>query len=100
MDFNIFILGLFVVLILMLAGLIQKGPEWAVFPGMGIVIGVYLTLALLADGSLTQLSGGTSNVIASASTNGTSVWNFIEWTPMTFTLGAFLIAVYKVASAF
>ena len=100
MDFNVFVLGLFVVLILMLAGLLKKNLEWAVFPGMATVIGVFLTLALLADGSLTNLSGGTAVVIASASTAGTSVWNFIEWTPIVFTLGSFLVAVYKVGSEF
>lgn len=100
MDFNVFVLGLFVVLIFMVLGLIKNKLEWAVFPGMATVIGIFLTLALLTDGSLTNLSGGSAVVIASASTAGTSVWNYIEWTPITFTLGAFLIAVYRVGSEF
>jgi hypothetical protein len=100
LEFEIFLLGLIVVLIFVVLGLVERNVEWAVFPGMGIIIGLFLTIALLADGSLTQLSGGVDNVIASASLNGTSVWQFIEWTPMTLTIGAFLTVVYKVGSAF
>ena len=100
MDINIFILGLLALLVLMVLGLVERRIEFAVFPGMGIVIGLYLHIALLADGSITQLSGGVSNTIASASTNVTSVWNFIEWTPAIFTIGAFLIVVYKVGATF
>lgn len=100
MDFNVFVLGLFIILIFMVLGLVKNKIEWAVFPGLAIIIGIFLHLALLSDGSLTQISGGISVVVASASTATTSVWNYIEWTPTLFTVGAFLIVLSKLSSEF
>jgi hypothetical protein len=100
MDETIFLIGIFVILILTLLGLVKGNVEWSVFPGMAIIIGLFLHIALLADGSITQLSGGVVNTVASASTNVTSVWNFVEWTPAIFTIGAFLVVVYKVGKVF
>jgi hypothetical protein len=98
LDFNIFVLGLLVMLIFMLFGLIKDKIEWSVFPGMAIVIGLILHTSLLADGSLTNVSGGLTVVIASASTAVSSAWQFIQYFPLIFTVGAFFIVVYRVGN--
>lgn len=100
MDFNVFVLGIFVMLIFMLFGLVKDKVEWAVFPGMAIVIGLFMHTALLADGSLTNLSGGSTIAIASASTAVSNAWQFIQYFPLFFTAGSFLIVVYKVGKSF
>ena len=95
MDFNLFLLGLVVVLVLIVLGLAGNDKQmlWAMLPAMGGVIGIFLTLALLADGSLTTNGGVT--VIVAASTSGSSDWQFVEFSPVVFTLGSFMIALYK-----
>lgn len=82
----------------MVLGLIERKVEWAVFPGMGVIIGIYLAIALLSDGSLTT-NGGTV-VVAAASTSTTSVWRMIELIPELFSISAFLIVCYRVGSSF
>ena len=93
LDLNLFVIGIAVMLVLIALGLM--GPDkdiiWAMFPALGGVIGIWFSLAILADGSI--LIG--SQVIASASTSGASDWQFIELTPIVFTLGAFMSALYK-----
>lgn len=93
-------IGVIVVLILTLLGMVENDVEWTVFPGIAVIIGIYLTISLWADGSITELSGGTATVIASASTATTSAWQFISLIPMMFTIAAGLIAAYKVGKAF
>ena len=88
-----------VLLILTLLGLLKNDLEWAVFPGMGAVIGTLFTLAVYADGDLTQVSGGSTVVIASASTAATSAWQFISLSPMVFTFVASLVAIYRVGKS-
>lgn len=85
---------------LALAGLIQKDTSWVILPGFGVIIGLFFSISLLADGSITAVSGGVATVIASASTAGTSSWQFISLIPQFFTIMAFVIVVYKVAKAF
>ena len=97
MDLNVYLIGIVIVLMLTLFGLLKNDLEWAVFPGMAAVIGTYFTLSVFADGSLTQVSGSSPVVIASASLDATSAWQFISLIPMVFTFMAGLIATYKVA---
>ena len=98
MDEGLFILGIVIVLILMILGLVEKKVEWAVFPGMAMIVGLYLTIAILADGSLT--SNGGAITVASASLSTTSVWRMIEIIPEVFTISAGLIAAYRVGTSF
>ncbi|MDE1824363.1 MAG: hypothetical protein KGH74_03620 [Candidatus Micrarchaeota archaeon] len=81
-------------------GLLDEGYVWGVFPAIGGIIGLYFSVSLLADGSITQFAGTSTNVLASASTNVTSAWQFLALIPITFTISAFLIAGYKVTEAF
>ena len=99
-DFNVFVFIVFILLILTLAGLMRDGIEWAIFPGTAVILGIIFTVAFLADGDLTQVSGGSTVVIASASTASTSVWQFLQYVPMLLTVMPGCIAVYKVAKAF
>jgi hypothetical protein len=99
-DLNLFLIGIIVVLIMAVLGFVESKVEWAIFPGMGVVIGTFLTLSLWADGSLTEMSGSTSVAIMSASTNVTSAWSFVQLIPLLFTFTSFLIAVYRVGKAF
>ena len=87
-------------LLLTVVGLLDTDYIWAVFPAVGGIIGVYFTIAFLADGSLTEFSGGASNVIASASTSGTSAWQFLSLIPIMLSLSSFLVAGYKVSKVF
>ena len=93
LDLNLFTIGIAIILVLMLLGIL--GPDkdilWAMFPALGGVIGIWFTLAILADGSI--LNG--SLVIASASVSGAQDWQFIELVPVVFTLGSFMAALYK-----
>jgi len=93
LDLNLFTIGIAIILVLMLLGIL--GPDkdilWAMFPALGGVIGIWFTLAILADGSI--LNG--SLVIASASVSGAQDWQFIELVPVVFTLGSFMSALYK-----
>jgi hypothetical protein len=83
-----------IVLVLMVLGIIgDKDLLWAMLPAMGGVIGIFLTLALLGDGSITTNGGAT--VIVSASTSGASDWQFIEMSPVVITLGSFMVALWK-----
>ena len=85
-------------MLLALFGLLKDKPEWAVFPGLGIVIGLFFHTAFLADGDLTQVSGGSTVVIASASTAVTSVWQALQYIPAVMTIMCFLIATFRVGS--
>lgn len=98
MDESIFILGIVLVLTFMILGLVERKVEWSVFPAMGMIIGIYLTIALLSDGSLTT-NGGTV-VVAVASSTTTSVWRMIELIPELFSVSAGLITAYKVGVSF
>lgn len=89
-----------VVLTLTIIGLLKKDIVWAVFPALGGIIGLMFSVALLADGSLTLISGGVSSVIASASIDVASIWQAIGFIPVAFTITAFLISIYKVGIAF
>ena len=86
--------------IMALMGLVKDKVEWAVFPGFAIVLGLFFHTALLADGSITEVSGGIVTAIASASTDAASVWQAVEYVPAILTLTAFLITVYRVGSEF
>ena len=79
-------------------GLVKDRIEWAVFPGFAIVLGLFFHTALLADGSITEVSGGVVTAIASASTDAASVWQAVEFVPLILTVMAFLITVYRVGS--
>ena len=87
-------------LILTLLGVVKNDIEWAVFPGLAVVIGLFFHTAFLADGDLTQVSGGSTVVIASASTAVTSVWQALQWLPAFMTIAAGLIVAYQVGRAF
>ena len=91
-----------VVLILLLAlfGLLKEKVEWAVFPGLGIVLGLFFHTALLADGSITQVSGGSTVAILSATTAVSSAWGAVQYVPLTMTIMCFLIATYRVGTVF
>ena len=83
-----------------LLGLVKNELQWVVVPGLAIVIGLFFHTALLADGSITQVSGGSTIAIATASTSATSVWLAIQWIPITITIILpFFVVVYRVGMA-
>ena len=96
-DFNVFVFGFVIMLVFVIIGMLNKEVEWAVFPGLGTVIGIYFTLAVWADGSLTTQGGAT--VMAAANGAATSSWNLIAYSPLFLTVVCFLIAVYKVGAS-
>ena len=74
----------------------QNGAGGVLIAGMsfiGGIIGTWFFLAVGSDGSLTTLSGGVANVIASAST--ANVWAFLTYLPLSFALMAFMAAMYR-----
>jgi hypothetical protein len=62
------------------------------------VVGVWFFLAVGSDGSLTELSNGVSNVIASAATS--TVWSFLTLMPLLLSLMAFFAGMYRGYEAF
>jgi hypothetical protein len=99
-DLNVYLIGVVVVLLLMLFGLLKNDIEWAVFPAMATIIGLYLTIAVGSDGSLTQVSGGSTVAIVSASGTGTGAWTFVFLIPMLFAISSGLVTIYKVGKSF
>ena len=99
-DFNVFVFLTVLILVMALAGLIKEKVEWAILPGFAVILGIFFHLALLADGSLTQVSGGVVTAIASASTDVVAVWQGIQYVPLTLTIMALLIAAYRVEKVF
>jgi len=93
LDVIIYLVGGVVLGTLTALGLKQNGVEWAVLPGFGMILGIFLSLAVYQDGSL--LNGATT--IASA---GTPDWEFIGLTPVLLTVTAGLSAIYKVGKSF
>jgi hypothetical protein len=88
-----------IVLLLMLFGMLKNDIEWAIFPAMGMIIGIYFTISLWADGSITQVSGGSTITIAAASLVSTSAWQFLSLIPLVFTASAGLVSAYKVGKS-
>ena len=84
-----------VILVLIVLALMGNDKQilWAMLPAMGGIIGILLTTALLADGNLTT-NGGITTIVA-ASTAGASDWQFVELSSIVFSLGSFMIALYK-----
>ena len=93
-----FVIGLVMPLILTLLALLSHtdglgGYLLAGMSAIGGVIGIWFFTALGSDGSLTEYSGGTMQVIASAST--ANLWTYLTLLPMTFGLMSFLAALYR-----
>ena len=78
---------------LTIVGFLGNGVEWAIFPGFAMVIGLYFALSLLADGSLTILSGGVNTVMVDA--NSANSWEFVSLTVTLLPVMAGLSAIYK-----
>ena len=83
-------------LLFALFGLLKENVEWAVFPGLGIVIGLFFHTALLADGSITEVSGGVTTAILSASTAVSNGWAAVQYVPLMMTITCFLVATFRV----
>jgi hypothetical protein len=66
---------------------------------MATIVGILFSLAVAVGGSLTEVSGGTTVAIATASADVTSIWTPVLYIPIVFTLVAFLVTTYKVAKS-
>ena len=99
-DLNIFLFLTVLMLVFGLFGLLQKDIEWAVFPGLGIILGLFFHTALLADGSITEVSGGTTTAILSASTAVSNAWLAVQYIPLLLTVTCSFVAIYRVGKAF
>jgi hypothetical protein len=87
-------------LTLLLFSLIKNDIEWAVFSGIAMIIAIYATIAIGADGSLTEVSGSSTVAIVSATGTGVDAWTAVFYIPMLFAISAGLVTVYKVGKAF
>ena len=97
-DLNILILGIVAPLLTTIIALLGKadgvgGILMAGFSMIGGITGIWLFTALGADGSITEISAGSSVIIASAA--NAQVWNFITMIPLGFALLAFMAAMYR-----
>lgn len=93
-DLNVYIAVNVVVLIFTLLAMVKKDIEFVVFSVLGAIIGIFLSLGVLADGSLSEISGGTLSTIVSASTP--NLWEAVYLIPVLLMLTAFMISVWKV----
>jgi hypothetical protein len=94
-DVNLFVILLVAALILTLLGFLGKTPTWAMLPFFGGVVAVYWALALLADGNLTEVSGGTTSTLAAANGNIVSDFSALSIIPIAITLAAFTITIRR-----
>lgn len=100
MDINLYIIGLMLPFVLTLIAIIAPVRDkygrylLAGICAMGGVVGIWLFLGIGSDGDLTQLSGSTTFVVASATQNIAS-WNVATLLPLIFTLMSFMTAAYR-----
>jgi hypothetical protein len=93
MDINILVVVTVFDLILVVLGLVGKKSHWAVFPWLGGIIQSYLAAGLLADGDITEISGGVQSVIATAGT--ASTWQAISVLAVVMPAGFFIVALLR-----
>ena len=75
-----------------------KGAGGLLLAGMsalGGLIAGYFFLAVASDGSLSTLSGGVVNVLASATSSTSPVWNFVILLPLSLAFFAMMASMYR-----
>jgi hypothetical protein len=96
MDVNVFVLLLvFSLLPVILVFLGPKKSGWALIGFFGIAICFLTSLVLSADADLTQISGGSAQVLAASNGNFISDFNVIAWTPIAIGLTEAYIVVRR-----
>ena len=96
MDINVLVVltsTSLVPIVLMFLG--PKRSGWAMIGLFGVAICVVATLALLNDGNLTQVSGGTTSTLAAANGNFVSDFNAVSWMPVGVALTEFVITIRR-----
>lgn len=97
MDLNVLIMGMTFSLVLLLLAFLGKRSGWAILGLFGAIVATVLTLALLNDGNLTQVSGGTTDTLAAANGNFVSDFNAISVIPISVAIGEIVVTIRRIA---
>lgn len=99
MDISLYSIGFFPSFLLTLLALFGrlKGVAALILGGItsiGGFVGIYFFLGLASDGSLSEISNGSTIPIASATLNA-STWAFVLYLPLGLILMSFVAALYR-----